>query len=204
MGINIVVVDKAELVHAGIHKIVSMTPDITVTQKYHTLTEAHHHLEWQPRQVLIVGASAFTFHDMKTLFEQTPAARVIVMALEITADDIQQLTTIGVLGFIFKHEPLGSILIPAIQVVEHGSLYCSPQMRQIVKQGDPQVDCPLNDYQLQVLRMLANHLTAKEIAVALNVTPSAIYSILHRIRLALDVRSTAQILTEASKRGLIK
>jgi DNA-binding CsgD family transcriptional regulator len=56
---------------------------------------------------------------------------------------------------------------------------------------------------MQVLNYMAEYLTPQEIASKMEVSVSSVYNLQQRLRLALGVKTSGQILTEAAKRGLI-
>ncbi|MBZ0315609.1 MAG: hypothetical protein K8L91_22025, partial [Anaerolineae bacterium] len=65
-------------------------------------------------------------------------------------------------------------------------------------------DNPLNLRQMQVVRYMGRYLSPQEIAMKMGVSASSIYSLQHRIRQVLGVKTTGQILIEAMKRGWIE
>lgn len=61
----------------------------------------------------------------------------------------------------------------------------------------------MNPRQMKVIHYMAQYMTPQEIAMRMQTSASSIYSLQHRIRQVLGVKTTGQILIQAMKRGWI-
>src|SRR5574341_216708 len=113
----------------------------------------------------------------------------------------------GVRGYVLKSQATAE-LVQAIQEVIRGGRYLSPGISEAVVQAylaktDLPSD-PLTPREREVLQLIAEGKTTKDIAGLLGVSVKTIES--HRVRLMekLDIRQTAGLVRYAIRRGLIQ
>lgn len=113
----------------------------------------------------------------------------------------------GVRGYVLKSQATAD-LIQAIHEVMRGARYLSPGISEAVVQaymGKTEVSSdPLTTREREVLQLIAEGKTTKEIAALLGVSVKTIES--HRARLMekLDIRQTAGLVRYAIRRGLVQ
>jgi len=113
----------------------------------------------------------------------------------------------GARGYVMKscsHEDL----LHAIAQVERGDIYLSPGISQVVVQAylnktDCDVD-PLSMRERQVLQLVAEGNTNREVAVQLGVSARTAESHRHRLMGKLQIHDTAGLVRYAIRRGLIQ
>lgn len=108
------------------------------------------------------------------------------------------------MGFICKDEQSDTLIL-AIRLIMRGEVFISPKMATaLFRANQDNGHTPLNPRQMQVVRLMAAYLSPQEIAMEMDVTTQSVYSLQYRIRQILNLKTTAQILIEAMKRGWIK
>jgi DNA-binding NarL/FixJ family response regulator len=207
MTTSLAVVDAAQVVRVGIREIVSTTDTIQLAGEWSNLQEFEDFLRKHSVDVLLLGDTVIRKslkHAVQRLFEQEPGLKVIVLATSFSNEVIDELSTAGVLGFICKDEEFAGLLVNAVEYAIRSDMYISPKAACsmiVTDKGHPEV--VLNPRQMQVLNYMAQYLTAQEIANKMEVSVSTIYNLQQRMRMALGVKTSGQILHEAAKRGLI-
>src|SRR5690242_722608 len=113
----------------------------------------------------------------------------------------------GVNGYVLKNQ-VANDLVHAIQEVCRGSVYLSPGISRAVvgpylSKTDPAVD-PLSARERQVLQLVGEGKSTKEVAKQLGLSVKTVES--HRARLMrkLDLHETASLVRYAIRRGLIQ
>jgi two-component system NarL family response regulator len=207
MTTSVAVVDAAQVIRAGIRETVSTMGTVHLAGEWSNLQEFDDFLKKHSVDVLLLGDNVSRKslkHTIQRILEQQPTLKVIVLAVGFTTDLIDTLSELGVLGFICKDEDLAGLLVSAVQYAERGDTYISPKIAHtLILTNSENSNVSLNPRQMQVLNYMAEYFTAQEIATKMEVSVSSIYNIQQRMRHTLGVKTSAQILIEATKRGLI-
>ena len=113
----------------------------------------------------------------------------------------------GVRGYVLKSQAPEDVAT-AIRQVAQGGVYLSPGLSEVlldayVKGREPIKD-PLSPRELQVLQLVAEGRTTKEVAVVLDISVKTADS--HRTRLMrkLDIHETAGLVRYAIRRGIVE
>jgi len=135
-----------------------------------------------------------------------PHAKVIVLTFRTDEELVAEALRAGVHGFIHKSDSLEQIH-NAIRRVIAGDLYISnkllgPLLQTYVATGGPIAD-PLSSRERQVLQLVAEGHTTKEIGSILDISPKTAES--HRARMMdkLHIHDTASLVRYAVRRGIV-
>jgi two-component system response regulator NreC len=144
---------------------------------------------------------------VREIVKVAPRTKVILLTMYTEEHHILEALRAGVKGCVSKTQA-PEHLLQAIREVCAGGVYLSPSVSGLVVQGylaktEPYSD-PLTNRERQVLQLIAEGKTTKEIAVILGVTVKTAES--HRSTLMdkLDIHSTAELVRYAIRRGLIE
>lgn len=141
---------------------------------------------------------------MRYVLCQRAKTAIVILSHRLNTSYIQQLIAFGAKGFITKSEQLEDILLPSIRMVSRGEIYLSPKTAVLPYEGQLQPEreqLTLRD--VQVLQMLREGLTVKEIANILNLESKAVYRSRWHLKEVLGVRTNEQIVPVAHARGLL-
>lgn len=135
--------------------------------------------------------------------------KIGVVLLTMHAEDHQVLEALrlGVRGYVVKTQAVEELVL-AIQEVSRGKYYLSSGASQTIVQAyltgsDPPSD-PLTSRDRQVLQLVAEGKTTKEIAEVLGVTPKTAETYRGRLMDKLDIHDTAGLTRYAIRHGLIR
>lgn len=133
--------------------------------------------------------------------------KTILLTVHTADQYVLEALRAGVRGYVLKSQATAD-LVQAIHEVMRGARYLSPGISEAVVQAymaktDIPAD-PLTTREREVLQLIAEGKTTKEIAALLGVSVKTIES--HRTRLMekLDIRQTAGLVRYAIRRGLVQ
>lgn len=137
----------------------------------------------------------------------SPKTKVIILTKHDEDQYVTEALRSGVKGYVLKSQ-VANDLIHAIQEVCRGSIYLSPSIsRAVVDAYLSKTDMPadtLSARERQVLQLVSEGKSTKEVASQLGVSVKTAES--HRARLMrkLDIHETASLVRYAIRRGLIQ
>jgi two-component system, NarL family, response regulator NreC len=136
-----------------------------------------------------------------------PATKVGILSVHREDHYVLEALRAGVKAYILKSQAAREIC-EAVRQVSRGGVYLSPGLSEVlfqayVQKKDPDQD-PLSPRERQVLQLVAEGRTTKEIAQVLDVSVKTADS--HRTRLMkkLDIHETAGLVRYAIRRGIIE
>lgn len=133
-------------------------------------------------------------HEVKILYRECVEVTIIVILQRPIASLVQRLLEHGVRGILHKNDNLEHYLMQAIIWGKQRGIHLSPGVSHFV---DMQRNLPvaLNQRDLDVLKLLAEGLAPKEIAVELGIGGNTVYRILRRLRDTLNAQNNAHLVT---------
>jgi len=144
---------------------------------------------------------------VRELARVSPATKVIILTMHTEEHYILEALRAGVKGCVSKTQA-PEHLLQAIREVCRGGVYLSPSVSGVVVQGylaksETPYD-PLTDRERQVLQLIAEGKTTKEVAVILGVSVKTAESHRSSLMSKIDVHSTAEVVRYAIRRGLVE
>jgi DNA-binding NarL/FixJ family response regulator len=134
------------------------------------------------------------------------ATAAILLTMRTEEHQIALALRAGIRGYLLKTQAAED-LVHAIREVMHGEIYLSPAVSRIVVDGylsgDRPAGDPLAPRERQVLQLVAEGKTSKEIAVLLGLTVKTAESYRARVMEKLDVHETAGLVRYAIRHGII-
>ncbi len=141
----------------------------------------------------------------RRLRETLPQTKIVLLTMHTEDPYVLEALQAGAVGYVLKTQAALDI-VQAIRDVLQGGLYLSPRVsRAVVKAYLTRSDLPpdpLTSREREVLQLIAEGQTTKEIAWHLGLSVKTVES--HRIRLMqkLDIHETATLVRYAIRRGL--
>lgn len=132
---------------------------------------------------------------------QDPSARVIVLTTYDTDNDILRAIRAGAKAYLLK-DSRREDLLDCIRRVHRGETFITPSMVEKLAAGLSSES--LTGRELEVLTLLAQGMSNKEIGARLSVTETTVKSHVRAIFAKLNVLSRTEAVTAANRRGLIQ
>ncbi len=213
--INVLIADDHALVREGIAAFLNLCDDIGVIAEASDGLETIDKADKYHPDVIIMDINMPKLGGLEATVEikkRHPEIKILVLTQYEDKEYISRFLKAGVSGYLLK-KAVGSDLITAIRAVGRGELYLHSSITSEVvagylsKNGRPVIDDPyekLTDREKQVLRLLAEGYTHKEIAVMLNISVKTVIAHQTNISEKLDLHSRAALIKFAIQRGIIK
>jgi DNA-binding NarL/FixJ family response regulator len=133
------------------------------------------------------------------------AARVVFLTMHDDPQLAAEALRAGASGFVVKHAA-GKELVAAIHAALRGKTYVTPHLAQEVLTALAEPGTPgggkLTPRQREVLRLIADGRTMKEVAATLGLSPRTVETHKYQIMEALGVATTAELIRYALAHGL--
>ena len=206
---RILLADDHTLVRAGIRALVQSFADVEVVAEAAdameavVLAKAH-----QPDVVLmdITMKDTSGLRAAAQLRDDLPKTRVIILSMHATEDFVSQALRAGAAGYLLKDAATNELEV-ALQAVMRGETYLSPRISKAVverylRAGAQPLDA-LTPRQREILKLIAEGQSTKEIAYTLGVSIKTVET--HRAQLMdrLEIRDIAGLVRFAIKVGLV-
>lgn len=146
---------------------------------------------------------------MQRIRRKTPNARGVVIAARNSHGRIEDILKVGISGFIWEECDFTE-LVHAIEEVAEGRTYFTPGVAEMLMDqyvngsyggGQAGLDV-LTSRQREVLQLLADGKSVKEIGFALNISPKTVATHRQDMMSKLDLHCTADITKYAIREGL--
>ena len=136
-----------------------------------------------------------------------PQTEILVFTVFDDADKIYSAICAGASGYLLKSEPTAAILRAVEEVMEGGSPMHPQVARKVLDRlsgkSKPLPETQLSEREREVLQIMAEGLTKKEIAVKLELSIHTVDNYLRRIYRKLHVNTLQGAVAKAMKEGLL-
>jgi len=143
----------------------------------------------------------------REILQACPRAKAILLTMHTEDHYVLEALRAGIKGYVVKTQAAAD-LVRAISEVQKGAVYLSPGVSQTVVQAYlTKAELPpdlLTPRERQVLQLVAEGKTTKQVAKLLGITQKTAESHRTRIMEKLDVHETASLVRYAVRRGLIQ
>ncbi len=178
--ITVFLVDDHCLVRDGMARLLSTDTDIEVVGQSDSLEEAVTHLEKSLPDVLTLDLEMPTLggrDGLSWLLSKFPELTVLVVSYRADPDEIQLLVELGARGYVCKDSPAEE-LARAVRALAGGKCYFCPTsasaLAKSVAQHEGEPANPLTRRQLEVLRLISEGKTTREVADLLCLSPKTV------------------------------
>ena len=213
MGLKILLADDHEMVRAGLRTIVEQRREFAVVGEASDGREAVRLALALRPDVIVIDITMPLLNGVEAtrqILASNPDAKVLALSIHTDAAMITEIMRAGASGYLVKRSAPGE-LIEAIRTVAAGKLYMSPGIAQPAtvdasrsESGGPtsSVFSTLTSKQREVLQLVAEGMSNKEIAAALSISAKTVEAHRAQIMEKLQIHSTAGLTKYAIREGL--
>lgn len=211
--IRVLVADDHAIVREGVHQLLSQEPDIEVVGEAADGAQAVDLArKLRPDLVLMdIGMPGMNgLEATRVLKAEQPQTDVLVLTMQEGEDYFFRLLQAGASGYVLKGAGSAELL-SAIRAVRQGGVYLNPTMTKKVlgdvlkrpEQARAASD-PLTPREREVLKLIADGMTNREIADELVLSLSTVQT--HRLHIMekLNLHNRTELVKYAIRRGLIE
>lgn len=215
--IRVLLADDHVLMRAGITALLQRIPDLTVVAEADDGREALQLIATHRPDIAMLDISMPELNGLEVaerVAREFPAVRVIILSMHATSDYVLRAMRVGASGYLLKGARLAELEL-AITSVARGETYLSPAAAKHVIGGyrdqasgaapaaDAQAQERLTARQREILQLIAEGKTTKEIAQVLTLSAKTVE--MHRAQLMerLDIHDVAGLVRYALRAGII-
>ena len=212
MSVRILLADDHGIIRQGLRSLLEKQPDIEVVAEAEDGRKALGLVRELVPDIAIMDITMPNLNGVdatRRIVGEFPEVKIIALSIHSNRRFVADMLKAGASGYILK-ECLFDELVQAIRTVVAGSIYLSPRITGVVV--DDYVERLLTTADLQptvltereheVLQLLAEGKSMKQIALELYVSTKAIEANRRRIMEKLDIHSVAELTKYAVREGL--
>jgi two-component system, NarL family, response regulator NreC len=209
MPIRIVLADDHVLVRQGLKSLLERE-GFQVVAEASDGQEALCHVESLRPDIAIIDISMPTLNGLnaaRQMNRSSPKTKTILLTQHDESQYIREALEAGVKGYVLKNQ-IASDLLLAIRQVSRGQVYLSPGVSSAVMEAyrskPEKFESPLTPRERQVLQLIAEGKSTKDVASLLGISTKTAES--HRTRLMqkLDIHETASLVRYAVRHGIVQ
>ncbi|MGC1416518.1 MAG: response regulator transcription factor [Candidatus Acidiferrum sp.] len=209
MPIRIVLADDHVLVRQGLKSLLERE-GFQVVAEASDGQEALCHVESLQPDIAIMDISMPTLNGLnaaRQMNRSSPKTKTILLTQHDESQYIREALEAGVKGYVLKNQ-IASDLLLAIRQVSRGQVYLSPGVSSAVVEAyrskSEKFESPLTPRERQVLQLIAEGKSTKDVASLLGISTKTAES--HRTRLMqkLDIHETASLVRYAVRHGIVQ
>jgi two-component system response regulator NreC len=209
MPIRIVLADDHVLVRQGLKSLLERE-GFQVVAEASDGQEAVRHVQSLEPDIAVMDISMPTLNGLNAAYElnrSSPKTKVILLTQHDEGQYIREALEAGVKGYVLKNQVASDLLL-AIRKVSRGQVYLSPGVSGAVVEAyqtkSEKSKNPLTLRERQVLQLIAEGKSTKDVASLLGIRVKTAES--HRTRLMqkLDIHETASLVLYAVRNGIVQ
>jgi DNA-binding NarL/FixJ family response regulator len=207
--IRIVLADDHSVVRQGFRRILEAQPDMDIVGEASNGREALEQAAKLTPDVVVMDVAMPELNGIEAtrrLSEATPHSRVLALSMHKDSVYVREILRAGARGYLLK-DAVDEDLIAAVRAVSRGEGYLSPGVADAVLTdyrqhvSDP-IDL-LTSREREVLQLIAEGKTNKDIATLLNLSVYTVDAHRGRVMEKLNLHSTGELVRFAIRKGLV-
>jgi len=207
--IRILLADDHAVVRQGFRMVLGAHPDMEIVGEAGNGREAVELAERLKPEVVVMDVSMPELNGIEAtrrLAASTPHTRVLALSMHKDSVYVREILRAGARGYLLK-DSVADDLVAAVRAVASGEGYLSPQVSSAVlddyrRHVTNPIDL-LTSREREVLQMLAEGKTNKEIAGVLNLSAYTVEAHRGRVMEKLNVHTIADLVRFAVRYGLV-
>ena len=206
--IRVVIVDDHAVLRAGLRTLLDLQPDMEVVGEAAEGLEAVERVKRLEPDVVLMDISLPGMEGLevaKKLKKTHPDVKVIILTMHEDRRYLYSALKAGASGYVVKRAA-DTELIDAIRAAYRGDVFLHPSMAKIVAEDYVEqagTEKGLSDREREVLRLIAEGRTYKEMAKLLAVSVKTIETYRERIKEKLGLHTRAELVRYALEKGLV-
>lgn len=212
MAIRIVITDDHQLFRVGIANLLSGSPQIEIVGQAENGQEAIEKARLLKPDIMIMDLTLPVINGVdatRILYNELPEVRVLILSMHADKKYIKDALEAGAFGYLFKDCTYDQ-LVEAINTVYHGKKYLSDKITEVLIQDylnkDKEIQyksMELSERESEILKLIAEGKSTLEISDFLFISVKTIGAHKQHILEKLKLKSTADLIKYAIKKGIV-
>jgi two-component system response regulator NreC len=209
MPIRIVLADDHVLVRQGLKSLLEREGFQVVAEASDGQEAVSHVKSLQP-DIAVMDINMPTLNGLNAAREMTrasPKTKTILLTQHTESQYISEALEVGVKGYVLKNQVASDLLL-AIRQVSRGQVYLSPGVSSAVMEAyrskSEKPRNPLTLRERQVLQLIAEGKSTKDVASLLGISVKTAESHRSRLMQKLDIHETASLVLYAVRNGIVQ
>lgn len=213
MSIGVLLVDDHKITRQGLRSMIEKENDLEVIGEAEDGREALDLAKENSPDVVVMDISMPDLNGIEAtrmILDECPNSRVLALSMHADRRFAAGIFSAGAKGYLLKDCAFDEV-VEAIRTVSQGRAYLSPDISEVMlddyvdrlgEDGDESAFSVLTDRQREVLQLLAEGQTTRQIAQELDVSVKTIESHRQNIMEKLDIHNVAELTKYAVREGL--
>lgn len=211
--LRILVVDDHELVRRGLKSILELHPNWVVAGEATTGREAIEKAATLKPEVVILDMSMPELNGLEAtrgILKAVPNARVLVLTQHDSEQLARSFLQVGAQGYLVKSDAARD-LVPAVESLEQGRPFFTSKVARMVLDGyrknmaaEGDLPADLTPSEAQIVQLLAEGKTNKEVAGALNIAVKTVETHRAHIMRKLGFHSVSDLVRYAVRNNMVQ
>jgi len=213
--VRILLADDHDVVRVGVRALLERRPEWEVCGEAVTGRDAVEKAKRLTPDVVVLDANLPELPGVEAtrqILKALPRTEVVVLTVDESPELMRDLLQAGAHGYVFKSD-LSTDLVSAVQALSQHDQFFTSKVAQMMYQDyldrkaspqEAEIRRPLTGRQCEVLRLLAEGKSNKEVASALSISVKTAETHRARIMRNLRLRSFSELVRYAVRRGIIK
>jgi DNA-binding NarL/FixJ family response regulator len=211
---RVLLADDHALVRAGVRRILEDTPDLTVVVEAADGEEALRAALGGGIDLAVLDVSMpklTGLHVARHLSEQRPEVRVLILSMHDNEEFLFEALAAGASGYVLK-SAAEQDLVTACHAALRGEPFLYPNgLRALIRdhldrsrRGEPGLEGPLSARETEVVKLIAEGHTSREIGEVLNISDKTVERHRANVLEKLGLRDRVALTLYAVRRGLVE
>jgi DNA-binding NarL/FixJ family response regulator len=210
--IRVLLADDHALVRAGFRALLQSLPDMEVVAEAGDGREALRLIDLHQPDVVLMDIGMPGLNGLEAaarIVEESPHIRVIILSMHATEEYVLRALRAGAVGYLLKDAGTAELEL-AVRAVVRGEMYLSPAVsKHVIAEYVQRVSSEPNSFEQlsprhrEILQLIAEGQTTKEIAQTLDLSVKTIETYRTQLMERLDIHDIAGLVRYAIRMGLI-
>ena len=209
---KVLLADDHTIVREGILSLLQEQPEVSVVGTAENGREAVEKARRTFPDVVVMDVAMPLLNGIEAtrqLRRHLPQTKVIVLTMYADEEYVLRALQAGVRGYLLK-KAAASELLQAIRTVERGDFYLSSDISHVIvdrylASANPEEETiSLSDRERQILQLVAEGHTNRQIGTALGITQKTVDTHRTRLMAKLDIHDTPGLVRYAIRKGIVR
>ncbi len=206
---SIIIADSQYLIRVGLRHILEDHPSFEVVSEVTSEVQLFKELKNNLPDILMIDYNqpgCFSSLTIDKVRVEYPQVRLLVISSDEDKKTIYQVLENGVNSFLSKKCDEKEIVGAVYATSKNEKYYCTNVLNHLLEKSFP-TECaptPLSPREIEIVRLVASGLIAKEIAGKLNLSTHTVYTHRKNIMRKLKIGTTSELVLYAVNEGLLR